>query len=66
MPLTQRLIDATFEDVNTGYRFNIRYKSKRAFLASLSRSKKGKFIHAVDHIDVCVIYPHTLGEYRNA
>lgn len=59
------MIDATFEH-SQGYKFNIRYQSKRAFLAACSRSKNCKLDNAVDHSSMQVVYPNTLQEYRNS
>jgi hypothetical protein len=58
-------IDATFVDLRQGYRFRIRYASKRSFLAAVSRSSgKSRLVDAVDHKTMEVVYPNTLEAYR--
>lgn len=62
---TKRVITATFKDRQAGYLFNVQYSTKGSFLAAVTRgNKKAEFVNAVDHLNVYVIKPSNLEEWK--
>lgn len=57
-------VRAVFENNADGVRFEEMYATKKKFLSVLSRTKKAKFVHAIDVQRGCVVYPSSLPEYR--
>lgn len=60
----REVIDATFRDNAGHYEFRVVYKSKRSFLAAISRSTRSTFVSAVDRINNKAITPATLSAYK--